>query len=110
MVVICGYGFANAWKMSEPIAQVRRKLQVFRSIDAPDFKAKRGRLLLIPAGRGSRRKIQTWKMSPMKVKKKSLLQCRMKKKPTLWEVVKAKSLEELEWVVPYLPMMLGYVQ
>lgn len=45
-------------------------------------------------------------MSPRKAKEKIRLQCRMKKKPTLWEVVKARSLEEiLERVGPHLPTM-----
>lgn len=46
-------------------------------------------------------------MYPRKAKETSSLQCRMKKKPTLWEVVKARSLEEiLERVGPHLPLML----
>lgn len=55
----------------------------------------------------SRKKISKWKISPRKPKETSRLWCRMKTKPTLWEVVKTRSLEEiLERAGPHLPMML----
>lgn len=50
-------------------------------------------ILLSTRKKKQEKKISRWKMSPRKAEERSKFQCRMRK-PALWEVVKAKNLEE----------------